>query len=164
MQTFIKLTIEATLLAGFMLFLTAAPERAVAEQVPCGGPPPFAEFDTDGNGFLTEAEFEAGRAARHAAMAEAGRPMKGMASAPSFADFDTDNDGQLSADEFGAGHRMHMQKMHGDGHHWKGRHKGHGGKHADKAHMTFESIDTDADGCISKAEFDAHHAAEYKKQ
>ena len=38
---------------------------------------------------------------------------------------------------------------------------GHGkrcGRHHGKGMPTFEDIDTNGDGCISPAEFDAHHA------
>ncbi len=63
------------------------------------GPAPFADFDKDGSGFVSEEEFNTTRAARMAAMAAEGGQMKGAANAPAFADIDTDGDGQLSQDE-----------------------------------------------------------------
>lgn len=156
MNTFTKLTIETTLLMSLALMLTATPAMAETGHGSSGGPPPFTEFDTDGDGFLSQAEFEAGRANRHAAMAKEGRPMKGMATAPSFSDVDSDADGQISQDEFTMAHSKHMQQMHGEGH-GKGQ---HGKQHGQKSHMSFEDIDSDEDGCISRAEFDAHHKKE----
>jgi len=153
MKTPSKLTFETILVIAAVLALVIAPLAAEAGQH--HQPPTLAEFDSDGDGFLSETEFEAGRAARHAKMAEEGRAMRGMENAPTFADFDSDGDGKLSAEEFAAGHHKHMQamkeKMHG-----KGEHHGHGAK----PHMSFGDIDTNGDGCIDAAEFDAHHAAE----
>jgi len=151
---------ETILIVSAICALVAFPLLAKAESHMRHSPPPFSEFDTDGDGFVSEAEFNSFRAERHKAMAEEGRPMKGMATAPSFADIDTDADGKLSEAELTAAQQAHMKSMHethggmagGAG---MGMHHGqHGGKMP-----TFEDIDTDQDGCISPAEFDAHHAA-----
>lgn len=158
MKTPAKLTFETILLIVAVFAVALIPMAAEAAHHG-KGPPTLAEFDTDGDGFLTEQEFNEGRAARHASMAEEGRPMRGMESAPSFADFDTDGDGKLSESEFGAGHQKHMAAMRGK-HHGKGMHPGHGHKHGKKAHASFEEIDNNGDGCIDKAELDAHHASE----
>ena len=96
-------------------------------------------------------------------MAEEGRPMHGMSSAPSFDDFDSDGDGKLNEEEFASGHQKHMADMRGEHHgkgHGKGMHKGHGKMHGGGAHASFEEIDSNGDGCIDKAELDAHHATE----
>ena len=144
---------------------------AWAGDKPARGPIPFAEFDQDGSGFVSEEEFNAVRGARMAANAEAGRMMRGAATAPAFTDIDTDNDGKLDADELAAGHKAHMEKMggmkhqhaagQGHGHvagtgHAKG--KGHKGEH--KANMPmFEDFDLNADGKIVEDEFNEVHAA-----
>jgi len=162
MKTSAKLTFETILALAVLVALAAAPLAARAAHHG-KGPPTLAEFDTDGDGFLTEQEFNEGRAARHAKMAEEGRPMKGMDSAPSFADFDADGDGQLSESEFTAGHQKHMAEMRGKHHgrhDGKGKHQGHGHQHGRKAHASFEEIDSNGDGCIDKAELEAHHATE----
>ena len=74
---------------------------------------------------------------------------------------DTDGDGALTEAELTAAQQAHMKAMH-ETH--GGKHGGHrcpmqhGGKMP-----AFEDIDTDGDGCISPAEFDAHHAG-YQEQ
>lgn len=149
-----KLTFETILLIAVVVAVLVTP--VISEAAHHGaGPPSLAEFDADGDGFLSEDEFNKGRAERHAEMAKEGRPMHGMSSAPGFADFDTDGDGKLSADEFATGHQLHMGKMRAD-RHGKGMHKGHG----QRVHASFEDIDGNGDGCIDKAELDAHHAME----
>ena len=77
---------------------------------PARGPIPFAEFDQDGSGFVSEEEFNAVRGARMAANADAGRMMRGAATAPAFADIDTIMTAKLSADELAAGHKAHKEK------------------------------------------------------
>ena len=133
------------------------------------GPIPFAEFDQDGSGFVSEEEFNKVRGERMAANAAAGRKMKGAATAPAFADIDTDNDGKLNADELAAGHKAHMEKMDGMKHqHGAGQGHGHGAgsgnkngkshKGEKKANMPlFEDFDLNADGKIVEDEFNQVH-------
>ena len=127
------------------------------------GPPPFADFDKDGSGFVSEEEFNTTRATRMAAMAAEGRQMRGAANAPAFADIDTDGNGQLSRDELNAAHKAHMEKnqaMH------KGEGKGQGGGKGPcggsgkmKGNMpTFADFDLDGDGEIVEQEFNTAHA------
>ena len=147
-------TVFETILAISVLFAIAMlPLAARAECQMRHGPPAFSEFDADGDGFVSEQEFNAFRAARHEAMAKEGRPMKGMATAPAFGDIDTDGDGKLTEAELTAAHDAHMKTMreaHGD----EGMHHGHHGG----GMMRFEDIDLDGDGCISPEEFAEHHA------
>lgn len=172
MKSSSKLTFETILVSAALLALIAAPLAARACPPKHDPAAAFAEFDADGDGALSQAEFDAGRAAHHAQMAEEGHGMKGMEMAPSFADFDGDGDGSLTSEEFMAGHQTHMQAMRDERHgkmHGQGKHKSHhGGGHGEmqgqhaggKAHASFGDIDTDGDGCISEAELDAHHAEE----
>lgn len=62
--------------------------------------PTFADFDMDGDGWITEKEFEDGRNQRRGERAKAGYLLRGVANAPSFADIDTDDDEKISPDEF----------------------------------------------------------------
>ena len=146
---------EWILVAGTLLAIVALPMAARADSHR-PTPPSFSDFDADADGKVTQAEFDAFRAERHAAMAAEGRPMRGMANAPSFADWDADGDGALTEEEFLAGRKARMEAMHaGQGGHGGGMHGG-GQRHR---MASFEDIDTNGDGCISREELDAHHDA-----
>ena len=121
------------------------------------GPPTFEQFDADGDGFVSEEEFNTLRSERMAARAAEGRQMRGMQNAPAFSDIDSSGDGRLDADEFNAGREAHMQAMreqHGGGHgSGKGMHHGKGMKMP-----TFQDLDLDGNGCIDADEFAKHQA------
>jgi Ca2+-binding EF-hand superfamily protein len=88
-----------------------------------------------------------------AAMAEAGKPMKGAATAPAFIEIDVDGDGMLSEAELTAAQQAHhkaMKEQHGKG---KGMHHGKGMKMP-----TFQDLDLNGDGCIDADEFAKHQA------
>lgn len=124
------------------------------------GPPAFSEIDADGDGFVSEQELMDFRSARMAAMAKAGRPMKGAATAPSFADIDTNGDGKVNEAELTAAQRSHhkaMQESHGKAE-GMGRHHGKGMKMP-----TFSDLDLDDDGCINADEFAQHQAKMHGK-
>jgi hypothetical protein len=76
--------------------------------------PTFADFDLNGDGAITNDEFNKARAERIAKNAKEGRQMKGLASMPTFADIDTDGNGSLSAKEFTAHQTKHHAEMHTD--------------------------------------------------
>jgi len=115
------------------------------------GPPAFVEIDVDGDGFVSEEEFTSFRAARMAAMQEAGKPMRGTATAPAFSDIDTDGDGKLTETELTAAHEAHRKAMHEQ--HGMGMHHG-----MDKKMPTFDDLDLNDDGCIDVDEFAKHQA------
>ncbi|QIK37698.1 EF-hand domain-containing protein [Caldichromatium japonicum] len=69
--------------------------------------PSFAEFDLNGDGHLTEAEFNEVRAKRVAERSQQGYPMRGLANAPTFKDFDRNGDGKVTPDEFTATQAQH---------------------------------------------------------
>jgi hypothetical protein len=126
-------------------------------------PPAFSEFDANGDGAVSEDEFNAFRSARMEAMAAAGKPMKGAKYAPAFSDLDTDGDGVLSEEELVAGQKAHRQKMHemhkaGDGH---AMHTGHG---KGMKMPSFGDLDLDGDGCINAEEFAVHQAERHGKK
>lgn len=72
--------------------------------------PVFADYDLDGDGTITEAEFAKARSARIAKRAQEGRQMKNLANAPSFDDIDVDDNGGIDADEFAAHQAEHKAK------------------------------------------------------
>lgn len=123
-----------------------------AEEVQRHGPAQFTDFDVDGNGSISESEFNSVRSQRMAARAAEGKKMRCAAEAPAFADLDTDSDGQLNADELSAGQKAHMKKCRAMGH---GAGKGKGGTHHKPL---FSDFDVDANGMISEAEFNDAHA------
>jgi len=88
---------------------------AQAEQAPTRGPMPPGSFDRDGDGVITEQEFNTTRAEHMGAMAAQGMPMRGAANAPAFSDFDTNHDGKLTQEEMFAGRRAQMEKRRGMG-------------------------------------------------
>jgi len=167
-----KCVFEVILIGAAVLAVALPP---LAAEAACGKqhqPPAFTEVDADGDGFVSEAEFDAFRAARHQAMAEEGRPMKGMATAPSFAEVDSDGDGRLTETELTAARQAHKQAMHaakGDAEKGmgKGMHRGEegcgGGGHDGRKRPTFGDLDLNGDGCIDADEF-AKHQAEMHSQ
>ena len=103
-------------LGAFALGLCLVP---LAEAQPPGGgmgrgmgwqAPAFAEFDLDGNGVLTEAEFYQARAQRIAERSQQGYAMRGLANAPEFGEIDRNGDGQVDAIEFAAAQAQHRQQ------------------------------------------------------
>ncbi|MDH3872125.1 MAG: EF-hand domain-containing protein [Gammaproteobacteria bacterium] len=131
------------------------PIHAQAEEMPARGPIPFAAFDEDGNGLISEQEFHARRAQRMAAREAEGRPMRGAASAPSFSEFDTNADGQLTQDELTAGQKARMEQRRGMGM-GMGRGPGMGqgmGMGMGKNMPAFSDYDLDGDGKILEKEF-----------
>ena len=62
--------------------------------------PTYSDFDTDGNGKVTQKEFESTQQKRMAENAEAGRMMRNAGNAPTFINVDTNSDGNIDAKEF----------------------------------------------------------------
>lgn len=153
-----------------LLTLNAFAEDAGSTTPPMRGPMAFADYDANGDGAISEQEFNETRAKRMAARAEEGRPMRGLANAPSFADFDTNGDGKLSPEELATGQQMQMQKHGGMGGMGAGTGQGQGsgqgmGMKGGQGMMrgdncprppSFKDLDTDGNGCISPEEFKAH--------
>ena len=64
--------------------------------------PAFSEYDLNGDGKITEKEFNEARSKRISERAQQGYQMRNLGSAPSFADIDTNGDGEISVEEFAA--------------------------------------------------------------
>jgi hypothetical protein len=96
-------------------------------EMPCGmmgNMPAFADFDADGDGAISEAEFNKFHAERMSQMAAEGRKMKHAGDMPGFAGIDTDGSGSISPEELAAHQAEHQKNRHGKKH--------HGGKHDGK--------------------------------
>ncbi|NNL00397.1 MAG: hypothetical protein HKO88_15210 [Xanthomonadales bacterium] len=167
LKTAFLLGLAGLIASGFMAF------NVQAEEGSPHGPAKFADFDTDGNGFISEQEFNTLRGQRMAARAAEGKKMRGAATAPAFADVDADGDGQLNPEELASAQKAHREKMQAMGHghgHGKGKCKGQGqgagkgmGKgpcmDTGKGHMPkFSDFDLDGDGKIIESEFNEAHA------
>lgn len=140
---------KTILIITMIIAVAMLPFVAKADSHKMHRPPPFSDFDENGDGVVSAEEFADTRAARMAAMAESGKPMKGVASAPTFSDLDTDNDGELTEAELVAGQKAHRHAM-------QEKHKG-------KKMPTFGDLDLDGDGCINAEEFAVHQAERHGK-
>lgn len=125
-----------------------------AAEIPDRGPIPFAAYDTDNNGAISEQEFYATRAKRMAARADQGRRMANAANAPKFSEFDSNGDGVLSPEELLAGQQSQMQRRGG-----MRRGMGMGpGSMAGANRPTFKEFDLNGDGVLIEAEFTEAHS------
>ena len=155
------------LTAAVACFNVHAQPRAGAPGPQAFGPASFETFDRDGNGTISEAEFDAVRSERRTAAAKAGMPMRGAASSLSFQEIDSDGDGQLTRAEFDAAHANQVRP--GMGRQGPGMGRGAGmaqGRGAGPGMgagmgaaafgpASFDDFDRDGSGTISEAEFDA---------
>jgi len=62
--------------------------------------PSYSDFDTDGNGKITQKEFTNTQEERMLKQAESGRMMRNSDNAPKYSDIDTNNDGNIDKQEF----------------------------------------------------------------
>ena len=104
---------KVTLAVAFTTLVGAMPFSLQAQTMPMRGPIPFATYDQNGDGVITENEFDAVRAERMQQRAEAGMPMRNVANAPDFATFDANHDGKLTPAELQAGQAARMQQRGG---------------------------------------------------
>lgn len=105
-----KIRSVAIPLFGLCLMISSA---LYAQDVPKGtgmNMPTFADCDLNGDGTITEDEFNKARSERIAKRAKEGRQLKNLANAPSFHDIDTDDDGGVSPAEFSAHQAEHRAK------------------------------------------------------
>lgn len=86
--------LTVSLLAGVVSLAYAQPAA-----VPAWGPIPFEAFDRDGNGLVSQQEYDAVRYERRAARVAEGRRLRRAASAPGYSDIDLNHDNAISRDE-----------------------------------------------------------------
>ncbi|EHP29883.1 hypothetical protein SMGD1_1359 [Sulfurimonas gotlandica GD1] len=68
--------------------------------VPANTMPSYSDFDTDGNGKITQKEFNFTQEKRMQKQAESGRMMRNADNAPKFNDIDANADGNIDKEEF----------------------------------------------------------------
>lgn len=149
-----------------MLTLVAAlPLSVSAQTIPERGPIPFAAYDQNGNGSISEKEFKAVRAERMAQKAASGRAMRNAGNEPSFTVFDVNNDGKLSKKELADGQAM-MRSQRGQRNGMGGMRQG-GGQGTGKNMPAFVDYDLNGDGVLKEKEFNqarSQRMAEKSKQ
>jgi len=144
---------KQSMIAGLLAVLLSglAPAAALAEDMPPRGPTPYADFDRDGNGFVSLEEFAAMRHQRmEARMAEI-RARCDASIARMFSRLDTDSDGQLSREELATGIRARMEKRR-----WGGNAYGPDmgrGMGMMRNRPAFTEFDINADGVVTEEEF-----------
>lgn len=136
--------VKRTIHVGLCLFFAGSFSgiQAQPEAIPDRGPIPFSAYDRDGDGYISEGEFNSTRSERMEQRAAEGRPMRGAAGAPSFSGFDQDGDGRLTPDELAAGQQMQMQQR-----------RGMQGEMAGDQRPSFSDFDLDGDGKVLEKEF-----------
>lgn len=137
---------------GFLSLAVGIGPMVAAQPGPMSpGPVPFATYDKDGDGRISEAEFNAVRKARQKEKASRGGAMRGAPAAPSFDQFDSDGDGQLTPGELMAGQRSQAAQRSAEGRNMgKGKGMGQG---PGMNRPAFEDYDMDGNGAISEQEF-----------
>ena len=84
-----------------------------AADIPSRGPMPFAVFDTDADGVITEQEFMQTHEKRQTIRETQGRRTRMVPAPQMFHDFDTDRDGVLNQAELAAGQKLQQQGRDG---------------------------------------------------
>ena len=160
-NSFIKMPLVLVSIFGI------ASASVLSEELPLRGPIPFASYDKDGNGYVSEQEFLDVRKERVAAKAAQGRPMKRAGNAPSFARFDENNDGQLTEHELISGQQKQMQNRRANKgksfNQGQGQRQGKGmGRNSNMP--SFSDFDMNNDNVILKDEFYEARAKRIEKR
>ena len=149
-----KLVVKLSLVVASSLLVMSS--SVIAQDLPARGPIPFASYDKNKDGSVSESEFYDARAARMSEKASQGMPMRNAANAPDFSTFDTDNDGKLTKLELLEGQNQQMQKNRANrGQGQKGQMRNNRGNNMQgmgRDMPTFESYDLNGDGHLTQNE------------
>ncbi len=105
--------IACLIAAGWLVTIPATVVHA--GDFPTRGPIPFAVYDTNQDGTISQEEFYSAREQRLNERTQTGMPRRGAAGAPRFEQFDTDNDGRLTESELRAGQAQRVRPTPGGG-------------------------------------------------
>ncbi len=141
----------------------------LAKNVSPGGSISYASFDADGNGTISEKEFNTAREHQLVELKKSGRLGQGMNSSPSFADVDADKDGLISATELTT--MQQRQQVNAGKGNRRGAGNGQGNRNMSRnasfgGSIPYASFDADGNGTISEKEFNTareQQLAERKK-
>ena len=102
--------VERTTLAT-LLALALAPVPAADPDMPARGPAPFSSFDTDGNGQVSQEEFNRAHSERLQQRTQSEKPYRYTGNAPAFGDIDSNADVGLSREEIET-HQQRQRETH----------------------------------------------------
>jgi hypothetical protein len=100
--------------ASILISLAANTALAADSDIPSRGPVHFDVFDSDGDGYIDEQEFNRVHTERVQQRAAEGRMMRNIGNAPAFRDLDSDGDGRVSPQEHQAHQQQRQQRRWGN--------------------------------------------------
>lgn len=124
------------------------------------GPIAFKKMDANGDGIVSEAEFNKAHANRMSSRAEEGRMMKNAGKMAQFKQFDTNGDGKITAAEYTKTIHARQSQMRQEKLKDKGKEKYQDKRLKQKRHErmnrshAFNMMDSNHDGKLSAAEFE----------
>ena len=123
----------------------------------------FNDFDANGDGVITQAEFENTQQARMTKQAESGKMMRNAANAPAFGDIDANADGNIDATEF-RNHQMNRMQQRPAGQGMSNAQNTVQNKVQGRMMSSFNDFDANGDGAITQTEYENAQQARMAKQ
>ena len=123
----------------------------------------FNDFDANGDGVITQAEFENTQQARMTKQAESGKMMRNAANAPAFGDIDANADGNIDATEF-RNHQLNRMQQRPAGQGMNNAQNTVQNKVQGRMMSSFNDFDANGDGAITQTEYENAQQARMAKQ